>query len=474
MATDSTYKYIRDIGIKCQSVSSLTKFQEILNGRVKTLNPNIHASLLYKRSNKKHLKEFNSISFPSIDFLIVNLYPFEKIIKLNKSEQDCIEMIDIGGPALLRSAAKNFNYVTAVPNITYYKRFIKNLNDNNGKTTLNFRKKMSEKVFRTTYLYDFSVNNWLKNHSKKSISLDGHKEDILRYGENPNQKATVIYNKQEQNIFNNIVQGKKPSYNNILDIDSALNCLNEFSETACVIIKHNNPCGVALAKNSREAFKKAFESDKQSAFGGIVGFNKKIDGSVARILKKNFFEIIIAKGFDKKAKKIFQEKNNLIIIDSSKIKIDKSNEFKSINNGYLKQEKNLARINIGNVKCMSDLKATKNQLEDLIFAFKVCKHVKSNAIVLAKNTQTVGIGAGQMSRIDSTKIAISKHNNKNGGFVAASDAFFPFNDNVNILLKNKCKSIIQPSGSINDKNIIKLANEKKISVYFTKYRVFKH
>jgi len=474
ISTGSTSDHIRNLGFKCEEVSSLTKFKEILDGRVKTLHPKIHASLLYKRENKQHVSTFKTMKFPSISFVIVNLYPFSEVIKKNKNKEECIEMIDIGGPTLLRSAAKNFKNVTSICSPKYYNEFINNLNNNYGCTSLDFRKKMAQHVFETTYNYDLSISNWFLNIKQDEHMFKNMINEDLRYGENPNQKASVYYSKSRESIFKNILQGKKISYNNILDTEAALNCLNEFSENACVIIKHSNPCGVALGKNNKESFIRALSCDPQSAFGGIVAFNKPVNEDLAKLLKNYFFEIIIAKKFYTKSVEILKLKKNLILIESKNIKIYPGYEIKTINNGYLKQEKNIKKINIKKINCVSKKKATQRHLKDLLFAFKVCKHVKSNAIVLARNVTTIGIGAGQMSRIDATKIAISKVGNKKQSFVAASDAFFPFNDNVKLLIKNNCNSIIQPKGSINDKSLIKLSNNRKISLYFSDYRLFKH
>ena len=473
ISTGSTSKYIKKIGYNCISVSNLTKFKEILDGRVKTIHPKIHASLLYKRSDKNHIESFNKLNFPSISFVIVNLYPFEKTIKSHKNNNDkAIDMIDIGGPALLRSAAKNYKYVTTVSNPSDYKNLINNMKQN-GQTTLEFRRKMASKVFSTTANYDATISQWFEN---KKSSKRNNKEIKLRYGENPYQKASFIYKSASQNIIKNIIQGKKIGYNNFLDIDAALNCLNEFSENTCVIIKHNNPCGVAVGNSPLQAFQKALNCDQKSAFGGVVAFNRKIDEKLTRVLSKYFFEIIIGKNFTENSKKIFGKKERLILINSQKILINKESEIRSINGGLLKQNKNLVKINNNIIKCVSLKKSSTKEKKDLIFALKVCKHVKSNAIVLAKNMQTVGIGAGQMSRVDSTKIALLKSDKKfkEKGFVAASDAFFPFNDSVKLLINNNCKSIVQPKGSINDKKVIDLVNKNKISLFFTNLRFFKH
>ena len=474
ISTGNTAKYINKLGYKSEIISDLTKFKEILDGRVKTLHPQIHASLLFKRSNSKHIKAFKKLNFPEISFVIVNLYPFLDMVKKNKEEKECVDMIDIGGPALLRSAAKNFDSITTICDPQFYDEFIDNLNLNNGNTNKSFRREMAQNVFQNTYKYDLDVNNWfLKKNNRKIITHNMSKID-LKYGENPNQKASVFLDNKKNSIFQSKIHGKKISYNNLLDIDSLLNCLNEFSKTASIIIKHNSPCGAALGNKPLDAFKKAISCDPKSAFGGILGFNRIVDENLAKKLKNYFFEVIVAKNFTKNALLILTKKRNLILIKSQYLKVNKGDEFKSINGGILKQEKNIKKINKRDINCVSKKKANEKVFKDLIFALKICKHVKSNSIVLAINEKTIGIGAGQMSRIDSTKIAVSKIINKNQSFVAASDAFFPFNDSAKFLLKNNCKSIIQPKGSINDKNLIKLSNEKKISLYFTNYRLFKH
>ena len=476
ISTSSTAKHIISLGYKCKSVSSFTKYKEILDGRVKTLHPKIHASLLFDRKNKRHIKTFKSLNFPVIDFMIVNLYPFEKFINLNKNKKKCIEMIDIGGLALLRSAAKNYNSITVICNTNDYTNLINILRNNKGKTTLNFREKMAQKAFQTTASYDNIISGWFNQKAKKLHNLNNFKKVALRYGENPHQKAYFEYNKNKKNILENIIQGKKLSYNNVVDIDSAINLLNEFDEPTCVIIKHNNPCGAASGKNINEAFNRALKSDPTSAFGGIVAVNRVIKHQLAKTLKSNFFEIVIAKSFSKKSRNIFSKKKQLILIESKNFLNHDKQEIKSINGGYLIQEKNNIKLRKNHIKSVSNNKASKKILDDLIFCFKVCKHVKSNAIVIAKNKQTIGIGAGQMSRIDSTKLALIKASKKNklNGFVAASDAFFPFTDGMILLFNNNCKAVIQPQGSRNDSKIIDFANKKKLPLYFSKYRLFKH
>jgi len=475
ISTGSTAKHIKKIGFNCYEVSHFTKFKEILDGRVKTLHPLIHASLLFDRNNKNHTKLFKKLHFPEINFVIVNLYPFEKALNNNSNKKKCIEMIDIGGPTLLRSAAKNFYSITVISDINDYEIFIKNIKQNFGKTSLNFRKKMSAKVFKLTSSYDKLISNWMNNED--DLQIINHEKKTLRYGENPHQKSFFYKNKSKKNLFHNCFQqDKKLSYNNILDVNSAHECLNEFNEPTCVIIKHNIPCGVASDSKIEKAYLKAYNSDSTSAFGSIIALNRTINEKIANILVSKFFEIIIAPSFSQKSKEVLKRKKRLILIETEKISKDKKFEIKSVHNGYLVQEKNKIIFSKKYMKCVSNKKATDKQINDLIFAFKVSKHTKSNAIVLVKNKQTLGIGSGQTSRIGSTKIALSKIPKKftKTRFVAASDAFFPYTDNVKLLIKKNCEAIIQPKGSINDNKIIDFTDSKKIPLYFSSYRFFRH
>ncbi len=470
ISTGATAKKIISLGYKCKDISNLTKFKEILDGRVKTLNPKLHASILYKRNNPKHEKTFKELNFPIIDFVIVNFYPFTKISNREIDEKK-IEMIDIGGPSMIRSASKNFISVTTICDKKYYDPLIKELKKNKGVTSLAFRKKMAEKNFKITSDYDLSIFKWFNKNGKK-----GRKNKIkIKYGENPNQKAYYLTN-SKRNLFKSQLGGKSLGYNNILDISDGISCLKEFREPTCVIIKHNNPCGVASAKNISLAYKKALQADPISAFGGILLFNKNIDTKIAKLINHNFFEAIVAPKINKKILEILKIKKNLIIIDLSKLKENKRYSFKSVNSGILYQEINHFKISKKNIKLVTKSSVPHKTLNDLIFAFKVAKHVKSNAIVLANNKQTLGIGAGQMSRLDSTRMAIMKYKDffKKKEFVCASDAFFPFTDNIKLLLKQKCKAILQPSGSKNDQKIINFSTHQNASLYFVKNRVFKH
>ena len=471
ISSGSTAKKINSLGYKCKEVSKLTKFREILDGRVKTLHPKIYSSILFERDNLKHQKTFKDLNFPKIDYVIVNFYPFTKILK-NKNIDKIIEMIDIGGPSIIRSASKNFKFITAISSTKYYGSFIKELEKNNGKTKISFRKKMAEQNFKSTSDYDSAIHNWLDSKNEK---IDDYNKINIKYGENPNQKAYFL-KKNKFNIFNCQISGKAIGYNNILDISEGLDCLREFKDPTCVIIKHNNPCGVASNISIEKSYEKALGADPISAFGGVVLFNKKINIRLAKKISQKFYEIVVAPKFDKGAYNILKSKENLIIIDSHNLKKNKGMSFKSVDTGVLYQEKNITQNLKSSLKLVSNKNSSKKTIDDLIFAFKVAKHVKSNAVVLVKNKQTIGIGAGQMSRLDATRLAIMKRNDffKNKKFVCASDAFFPFTDNIKILKKNNCIAIIQPGGSKNDIKIIDYAKKNKISLYFVKNRVFKH
>ena len=470
ISTGATAKKIISLGFSCKEISNLTKFKEILDGRVKTLHPKIHASILYKRKNLEHEKTFKQLNFPIIDIVIVNFYPFTKISDEENPEKK-IEMIDIGGPAMIRSASKNFESITTICDKKYYEPLIKELTKHKGETSLGFRKKMAEKNFKLTSDYDLSIFQWFSS----VINKKKPKKIKLKYGENPNQKAYYLTN-SKFNLFNSQISGKNIGYNNILDVSEGLDCLNEFNEPTCVIIKHNNPCGVASAKKIKESYLKALSADPVSAFGGVVLFNNQIDEDLAKLIINNFYEVVVAPKFSKTSLAILKTKKKLIIINSSNLKQKNKEVFKSVNSGVLYQEFNSYKISKSKIKLVSKKRASRKTEDDLIFAYKVAKHVKSNAIVLANNKQTIGIGAGQMSRVDSTNIAIKKYKKKfeNRNFVCASDAFFPFTDNIEKLLKLKCVAIIQPSGSINDDKIINYAEKNNTSLYFTKNRVFKH
>ena len=471
ISTGSTAKKIKSLGFKCQHVSELTKTKEMLDGRVKTLNHKIHASVLFNRKKEDHIKKFKNLKFPKIDYVIVNFYPFNKDFN-QKNKLDKIEMIDIGGPAMIRSASKNFDSLTTISSTKHYKELVDELNKNKGSTSLNFRIKMAKNNFKETSAYDAAIYKWFDKDSKK---IKTNKKIKIKYGENPNQKAFFIANSKD-NIVNSQMNGKKIGYNNILDISDGLNCLNEFKDPTCVIIKHNNPCGVASAKNIEQSFIKAYNSDRISAFGGIILLNRTINIKLALKISSYFAEAIVAPRYTIEALKILKSKNKLIVINSLNIKTENNVSIRSVNSGILYQDKNNLSISKANLKLASKTKSSNKIINDLIFAYKVAKHVKSNAVVLVSNKQTLGIGAGQMSRLDSTKLAIKKYKDyfNKKKFVCASDAFFPFTDNLKLLHKQNCLAIVKPHGSINDKKIINYAIKNNMSLYLTKQRVFKH
>ena len=467
ISSGSTSKKIRSLGYNCFEISKLTKLNEALDGRVKTLHPNIYISILHNRNNNDHKKTFNKTRFPKIDFVIVNLYPFTKYI--NNSINDAIEMIDIGGPTLIRASAKNYNSVTTICSPKNYISLKNNMKKNSGFTDYNFRKKMAEKTFRLTSEYDYEIYNWFSKN-KKITDLK------LRYGENPNQNAFLKTTKN-LNISNFQLQGKEIGYNNILDIDSGLDFIGEFTEPTTVIIKHNNACGVASSKTIRGSFLKALKSDKKSAFGGVVLVNKKIDESFAKLIVNDFYEALVSPGFSKESLNILCKRKNLILIKLKKIPKKKQKITNSVRIGTLIQQNNDFQLSKRHLKIASNkTKLSKKEYQDLLFAFKVVKHTKSNAIVLVKNKQTLGIGAGQMNRYDATKIAIMKYkeNFSLKNLVCASDAFFPFVDSLKLLLKNNCNCVVAPSGSINDQKIIEFADKNNMKLVFSSVRVFKH
>ena len=468
ISTGSTSKKIKSLGFQCLEVSKITKFKEILGGRVKTLNPKIFGSLLFKRDDNIHQKEFKKLNVPKIDLVIVNLYPFSKFIK-NKDQSKIIEMIDVGGPSLIRAAGKNYEYVTTITSIKDYVNLIKNLNKNSGNTDIIFRKKMAAKVFKITAQYDKGICEWF---NKKNIT---NKKIDLRYGENPFQKSHIISDKHKS-IFNLKISGKDISYNNIIDVDSGFKCLSEFNEPTCVIIKHNNPCGVASSKNIEKAFEKAFESDSKSAFGGIVLLNRKITKKLALKISKRFFELIAATDFEEDSLEILKKKKKLILIKTDKVRLN-SMEVRSTVFGEIYQNIDTNKINRKFLKLVASNKVSDSKIDDLVFSSKVAKHVKSNAIVISANKQTLGMGIGQTNRVDSLKIALSKYTRNfkyKKNFVCVSDGFFPFTDSLEILNKYSCKAVGQPSGSINDHKNIEYAKKNKLPLYFLKERLFKH
>jgi len=480
ISSGGTFKKIRELKYKCIEVSEYTGFSEILNGRVKTLHPKIYAGILNIRNKKDHKKDLRKFNIPRIDLVVVDLYPFEEQLNRKFSFDKLIEYIDIGGSALLRAAAKNFNDVTVISSINDYENFSTELKKNKGSTTNNFRKKMSAKAFGLSAYYDSVVSNWLNNNLNikfpEKITINGNLFEKLRYGENPHQEGGIYIT--QKNLGLKKIHGKELSYNNYNDINSALDILSSFKKkNGVVIIKHTNPCGISCEKNQVEAFDKALQCDPISAFGGIVAINSKVNKKLAKKLNNLFFEAIISKGFSDECLKILKRKKNVRLIDSSKFEPNNKKNFLFLQNSFLSQDLDNIYFN-KKLKIVTKKRPTFKEMKSLQFAFNVCKFVKSNAIVLVKNQSTIGIGSGQPSRLDSCKIACKKAlqfvPEKIINSVAASDAFFPFADGIEELAKSGIKAIIQPGGSINDKKIIKAANKIGISMIFTGTRHFKH
>ena len=480
ISSGGTYKEIKKLKFECIEVSEYTKSPEILDGRVKTLHPKIHAGILSKRNNKSHKNDLQKNNFQEIDLVIVNFYPFEKTLEQTNNHLKIIENIDVGGPTMVRAAAKNYKDVTVITSSNQYSELINELQLNKGSTSFKFREKMSLEAFSETAYYDAVISNYFNNikdnkFPKKKI-IYGNLVENLRYGENPHQQAAIYSKTNSLNLDQ--IHGKQLSYNNYNDVFSALTISKSLpSNTGTVIIKHANPCGVSSHKNNLKSYKLALACDPISAFGGIVSCNYKINKSLAKELKNIFLEVIIANGFDRDALNILKNKKNLCLIDSSNFKIKDLVRFNSANEAILTQSEDINKFNIKDFKIVSKKKPTKSQLKNLIFAFNVCRYVKSNAIVLAANEATVGIGSGQPSRLDSCQIAIDKMHkfeSFNEEVVAASDAFFPFVDGIEKLIQAGVCAVIQPSGSIRDKEIIKFANQTDTVLVFSKTRHFRH
>ena len=480
ISSGGTYKEIKRLGFNCLEVSEYTGSPEILGGRVKTLHPKIHAGILSKRSSKSHGRDLKNNNFGEIDLVIVNFYPFEKTLEQTNNRAKIVENIDVGGPTMVRAAAKNYNDVTVITSSNQYEELISEIIENKGSTSLDFREKMSLEAFSETAYYDAVISNYfnkIKNNNfpKKKVFF-GNLIEKLRYGENPHQEAGIYSKTEDLNIEQ--MHGKKLSYNNYNDIFSALTISKTLpNNCGTVIVKHANPCGVSIHKNNLKSYQLALACDPVSAFGGIVSFNFKIKKNLAIELNNIFLEAIIANGFDKEALKILKKKKNLRLIDSTNYVMKDVMRFNSSNESILTQSEDLKTFRIKDFRVVSKKKPNKSQLKNLIFAFNVCRYVKSNAIVLASKDATIGIGSGQPSRLDSCQIAINKMNkfsHSNEEVVAASDAFFPFVDGIEKLVQSGVSAVIQPSGSIRDKEIIKFANQTNTVLLFSKTRHFRH
>ena len=484
ISSGGTYASIRKLGYQCTELSKYTGFKEMLDGRVKTLHPKIHAGILHDRQNKKHKSEMSKQNFPAIDLIVVNFYPFQKIVLSSKNPKQIIENIDIGGPTMVRAAAKNFNNVAIITNKDDYKSLIKELEKLKGKTSLKFRELMSSKAFGLTAYYDAMIANWfnkkLNIEFPERKTIFGRKLQKLRYGENPHQQSSIYVNDyNDKHLKFDQIHGKELSYNNYSDMFASLEILNSLKKNSgTVIIKHANPCGVSENKVPFISFKNAYASDPISAFGGVIACNYRINKKIALEINKNFLEVILAKGFDNDALNVLKKKKSLRIIDISNFNQSNLSSIKTFDDSFLIQSKDNIVIDKKKLKCVTKLKPNKKELAEIEFAFNICKYVKSNAIVICNNFSTIGIGAGQPSRLDSCKIAVQKakqfQSSKIRNSIAASDAFFPFADGINALIKAGVKIIVQPGGSIRDQEVINTANKAKIKMIFTGIRHFNH
>jgi phosphoribosylaminoimidazolecarboxamide formyltransferase/IMP cyclohydrolase len=487
LSTGGTAKLLREAGLNVKDVSEFTGFPEMLDGRVKTLHPKVHGGLLGMRSNPEHVAKMKEHGIENIDMVVVNLYPFEATVATEGCRlEDAIENIDIGGPTMLRSAAKNYPDVTVLVDCADYAQVLDEMKTSGGKVAAGTNFGLAVKVFQHTAAYDGAISNYLGARLGQGVAdypatltIQVRKAQDLRYGENPQQTAAFyVEDAVAEPCVSTAVQlqGKELSFNNIIDLDAAIETVKEFEQSAAVIIKHTNPCGVALADSPLSAYLKARECDPVSAFGGIVGFNRTVDADTARELTSTFLEAVIAPGYSDEALGIFTAKKNVRVMQVPLLSEYRAGgyDLKKVAGGLLVQGRDLGMVRAVDCRVVSERIPTLSEYEALDFAWRVCKHVKSNAIVFTSRDQTVGIGAGQMSRVDSSRIAVQKSLLPIKGTVLASDAFFPFRDGVDAAAEAGVSAIIQPGGSVRDEEVIKAANEHGIAMVFTGMRHFRH
>ncbi len=476
ISTGGTFKALTDAGIPAIEISNFTGFPEMMDGRVKTLHPLVHGGILGLRD--KHADQAAQHNIKWIDLVVVNLYPFSATIqKPNVTKDEAIENIDIGGPSMIRSAAKNIGYVSVIVDPLDYSPLLAELQ--NGGVTYETRCRLSAKAFGHTAAYDSIIHNYFKTDAfPEDYTLTFKKFYDLRYGENPHQLACVYKepNNTEHNILNaKIHQGKQLSYNNINDADGALNLTREFTEPACVVVKHANPCGVATGSDITEVFRRAYNADALSAFGGIISLNRICTKEIAEEIAKVFAEIVIAPSYEPEALQILSTKKNLRVLETGELTLPKpKQEFRYVDGGLLVQDRDTNIVQPEQLKVVTVKQPTPEQISTMLFAWKVLKYVKSNAILIAKENATVGVGAGQVSRVDAVDIAIKKAGGNIGSTILASDAFFPFRDSIDKLAGTGITAIIQPGGSIKDEEVIKACDEHGIAMVFTGVRCFKH
>lgn len=482
LSTGGTAKALKDGGVKVTEVSDYTGFPEMMDGRVKTLHPKIHGGLLAVRSKKEHMDALKNMGVGTIDMVVVNLYRFEETVeKEDVAEAEAIENIDIGGPSMIRSAAKNFASVTVVVDPDDYGKVLKEI-EKDGDTTLETRKHLAWKAFNKTYKYDEAIEHYFRKILGEAELMDLHYEKVmsLRYGENPHQKAAFFRNPEnhDANITNaKVLHGKQLSFNNLVDGDSALELVKAFQRPTVTIIKHNNPCGVASADTIEEAMEMAYLVDSMSAFGGVMACNRPVTKAMVDSInkKKWFLEIIIAPSFDADALKELMKKPNLRLLETGPLKLDVNRrDIKKVAGGILIQSEDTYEVTEKDLKVVTKKAPTAEQIKAMLFAVKVCKRVKSNAIILAKGEEVMGIGAGQMSRVDAVHLACYKAKDRAKGSVMASDAFFPFADGIEMAAENGIEAVIAPGGSVKDDVVIKRADELGLAMVFIGVRMFRH
>jgi phosphoribosylaminoimidazolecarboxamide formyltransferase/IMP cyclohydrolase len=485
ISTGGTAKLLRDSGIAVKDISDLTGFPEMLDGRVKTLHPKVHGGILHRREDASHRAAVAAHGILPIDMVVVNLYAFEQTAaKPGVHFDEIIENIDIGGPSMIRSAAKNFRDVVVVTSPADYEAIANEMAQNGGTLSLETKWRLAQKAFATTAAYDSGIASTLEHLHPGAVPaapagfpatlrLSFQKLADLRYGENPHQKAAMYTDGSSAGVANaHQLQGKELSYNNIVDLQAAWDLAQEFDETACAIIKHTNPCGAAIGKTLKEAYLKALETDPVSAFGGVIGVNREVDEAAAEEMAKLFTEVVAAPSFTEAAKAKFATKKNLRLVEIAKL--EEKWVLKKVSGGLLVQDSDSRLLTEADLKVVTKRQPTAEEKRALLFAWKVCKHVKSNAILYARDGQTVGVGAGQMSRIDSARIGAAKAVLPMEGTVAASDAFFPFPDGVEEIAKAGATAIIQPGGSVRDNEVIEAANRLNLAMILTGVRHFRH
>jgi phosphoribosylaminoimidazolecarboxamide formyltransferase / IMP cyclohydrolase len=492
LSTGGSAKALRDAGLKVIEVSDHTGFPEIMDGRVKTLQPSIHGGILARRTDAGHKKAMSDHKIAGIDLVVVNLYPFEATVARGADFPTCIENIDIGGPALIRASAKNHDFVTIVVDPKDYTSVLDELTANKGATSLKLRRSLAAKAYARTASYDSAIANWFAKQEgdtfPERLTISAERVQTLRYGENPHQKAAFYSDgsKRPGIATARMVQGKELSYNNIGDTDAAYECVAEFKEPAVVVVKHANPCGVAIGKDQYEAYLKAYQCDPISIYGGIVALNRTLEATTATDLAKRFLEVVIAPDATPEALEILARRKDVRVLLAGTLPDPSSAgmTLKSVGGGYLLQTRDNGHVKKSDLKVVTKRAPTPQEIDDMLFAFTVCKHVKSNAIVYAKNGATVGVGAGQMNRRDSSRIAAIRaaeagvlaglKESPAVGSVVASDAFFPFADGLLAAAEAGATAVIQPGGSLRDKEVIEAADEKGLAMVFTGMRHFRH